>query len=223
MFDKLVIGKKETIGVDSNSITQMDFLSFLIGIRKLLNNELSFTFTCKKCSKNFDHKIDLEEEFEKDILDYEKKTVNYEKIDNADVLWKFELESYTMKNYLYYLYYLDRLRDFDGSNPELINEAAFVRPALYIKKIWRNGEEIEDWDEQMLVDKIKVLNILPNEVVLDPRVNVEFSPTSCLSNFIIDTFDEEKMFKKISNMRVKCPYCGEEYVGIFKFDDFFTF
>ena len=223
LFDKLVIESKESCGLDADSLTQIDFLSFLIGIRKLMNNELSFSFTCKKCEKKFDHTIDLETEFANYIFNFERKSSTFEKLDNAGNIWKFELTDYTMKDYLYYRYYIDRLKDIDGNNPDILNEAAFVRPVLYIKKIYRNEEEIEDWGEQMLSNKIRILNMLPNEVILDPKTNKKFDPNSCLSNYIIDTFDEEKMFSDIEKMGVKCPNCGEEYKGMFKLDDFFMF
>lgn len=223
LFDKLVIESKESCGIDSDSLTQIDFLAFLIGIRRLMNNELSFSFTCRKCEKKFDHSIDLETEFSNYIFNFERKDTTFEKIDHQDVIWRFELTDYTMKDYLYYRYYIDRLKDIDSNNPDILNEASFARPVLYIKKIYRNDEEIEDWPEQMLANKIKLLNMLPNEVILDPRTHKRFDPKSCLSNFIIDTFDEEKLFKDIEKMSVKCPNCGEEYSGVFKFDDFFTF
>jgi len=223
LFDKLVIESKETCGLDADSLTQVDFLSFLIGIRKLMNNELSFSFTCKKCEKKFDHTIDLETEFSSYIFNFERKNTVFEKMDNAGNIWKFELTDYTMKDYLYYRYYIDRLKDIDSNNPDILNEASFIRPVLYIKKIYRNDEEIEDWPEQLISNKIRLLNMLPNEVMLDPKTNKKFDPNSCLSNHIIDSFDEEKMFSDIEKMSVKCPNCGEEYSGMFKLDDFFMF
>ena len=223
LFDKLVIESKEVCGIDSDSLTQIDYLSFLIGIRKLMNNELNFSFTCKKCEKPFDYTFDLEKKFEESIFKFEPKSTTYEKIDNQEVLWKFELSDYTMKDYLFYRYYLDRLKDIDGNNPDVLNEASFVRPVLYIKRIWKNEEEIEDWNEQLLANKIRLFNLLPNEVVLDPNVKRAFDPNICLSNFIIDTFDEEKLFKTVEGFSVKCPHCGEEYIGVFKLDDFFMF
>ena len=223
LFDKLVIESKESCGLDADSLTQIDFLSFLIGIRKLMNNEISFSFTCKRCEKKFDHTIDLETEFSDYIFNFERKTSTFEKLDNQETLWKFELGDYTMKEYLYYRYYLERLKDIDGNNPDILNEAAFIRPVLYIKKIYRNDEEIDDWTEQLLSNKIRFLNMLPSEIIIDPKANRRFDPESCLSNHVIATFDEEKMFQDIEKMAVKCPHCGEEYRGMFKLDDFFMF
>ena len=145
----------------------------------------------------------------------------FEKIDNNDVIWKFELESYTMKDYLYYRYYIERLKEIDVNNPDLLNEASFIRPVLYIKNIWRNDEQIEDWKDQILSAKIKLLNALPSEVILDVK-NTELTD-ACLSNFIKDNFDEEKLFQDIEKMQVECPHCKELYEGLFSFDDFFTF
>ena len=212
LFDKLSIESKETSGIDSASLMQIDFLAFLIGVRKLMSNELTFSFTCKKCEKKFDQVINLEDKFSDYIFNYTKKNATFEKLDNQDNLWRFELESYTMKNYLYYRYYISRLKDIDSSNPDILNEATFIRPVLYIKKVFKNNEEIEDWEEQLLSTKIQFMNMLPTEVVLDPNANRKFNPNSCLSNFIVDTFDEEKLFKEIGEMGITCPYCGERYI-----------
>lgn len=221
LFDKMSVETKEECGVDSETLTQIDFLSFLIGIRRLLDNALAFSFTCQECEENFTHSIDLEAEFSKYIFSYQKKQIMFEKIDNNDVIWKFELESYTMKDYLYYRYYIERLKEIDVNNPDLLNEASFIRPVLYIKNIWRNDEQIEDWKDQILSTKIKLLNALPSEVILDVK-NTELTD-ACLSNFIKDNFDEEKLFQDIEKMQVECPHCNELYEGLFSFDDFFTF
>jgi hypothetical protein len=126
-----------------------------------------------------------------------------------------------MKDYLYYRYYIERLKEIDVNNPDLLNEASFIRPVLYIKNIWRNDEQIEDWKDQILSAKIKLLNALPSEVILDVK-NTELTD-ACLSNFIKDNFDEEKLFQDIEKMQVECPHCKELYEGLFSFDDFFTF
>ena len=221
LFDKLSIETKESCGIDSESITQIDFLSFLIGIRRLLDNTLAFSFTCPNCENEFSHSIDLEAEFSKYIFSYQRKQIIFEKIDNNDVIWKFELESYTMKDYLYYRYYIERLKEIDVNNPDLLNEAAFIRPVLYIRNIWRNDELIEDWKDQLLSTKIKLLNALPSEIILD--IKNSGNVDACLANFIKENFDEEKLFQEIEKMQVVCPNCGEKYEGLFSFDDFFTF
>lgn len=221
LFDKLSIETKESCGVDSESITQIDFLSFLIGIRRLLDNTLAFSFTCQECEHEFTHSIDLEAEFSKYIFSYQRKQIMFEKIDKNDVIWKFELESYTMKDYLYYRYYIERLKEIDVNNPDLLNEASFIRPVLYIRNIWRNDEPIEDWKDQLISSKIKLLNALPSEIILD--IKNTGNPDACLANFIKENFDEEKMFQEIEKMQVVCPNCEETYEGLFSFDDFFTF
>jgi hypothetical protein len=222
LFDKLSIETKESCGIDSETILPIDFLSFLIGIRKLLNNELSFSFTCKSCSKKFDSTINLEAEFENYIFGFNPKHLTYEKIDNQNNIWKFELENYTMKNYLYFRYYIDRVSDIDSNNPDVMNEAVYSRPALYIKSISKNNEEIEDWNDHLITDKIHLLNLLPSEVIVNTSSKMN-DPESSLSNFIKANFDEEKIFTKIAEKTTVCPHCKEEYQGVYKFDDFFMF
>ena len=94
LFNKLSVESKESSGIDADSILPIDFLSFLIGIRKLLNNELAYSFTCKECNKKFEHKIDLEELFNPYIFGFKKQTLTYEKIDNNNDVWKFVLEDF---------------------------------------------------------------------------------------------------------------------------------
>ena len=101
LFDKLTLESKDSCGIDADTLTQIDFLSVLIGLRKLLDNTVSFSFTCPKCNHEFNHTIDLEEKFLDFIYDFQRKKLIYEKIDLNGIKWKFELESYTMKDYLY--------------------------------------------------------------------------------------------------------------------------
>lgn len=226
LFDKLIMESKESCGIDSETILPIDFLSFLIGVRRLLNNELSYTFTCKTCEKKFEETFDLEKRLTSFIFNYQRKICEYEKIDSHDDVWKFVLEDFTMKEYLYYRYYIDRLSQIDSNNPDVINEATYARPILYVKSISKNGEPIEDWNEHVLSDKIKLINMLPSEVIVDSRVRKEFEepdPNTSLGTFIQANFDTEKMIRAINEMKVKCPHCGQEYSGVFKFDDFFMF
>ena len=164
--------------------------------------------------------------FNKYIFSFEKQRLEYEKMDNNENLWKFVLEDFTMKDYLYFRYYLERLSEIDSSNPDVMNEAVYARPILYIKEIWRNNEQIEDWNEHILPDKIKLVNMLPSEVVVDTRVktpDLQVAPGTSLSNFISANFDFEKMFKEILDTTISCPHCEQKYTNVFKFDDFFMF
>lgn len=226
LFDKLAVESKETCGIDADSLLPIDFLSFLIGVRKLLNNELAYNFTCKQCNKKFEHKIELEELFNKYIFGFKPMKTSYEKIDNNNNIWRFDLEDFTMKDYLYFRYYIEKLSEIDTNNPDVINEAIYARPILYIKAIYKNEEKVEDWDEHILPDKIQLINLLPSEIMLDSRIKRDsdiIDPKASLSNFISETFGFEKMFREISNMTIQCPHCGQTYGGVFKFDDFFMF
>lgn len=223
LFDKLLAEDKDTCPINSDNLTQLDFLSFIISLRKLLNNELAFEFTCQACETQFQHKLDLEAEFSNFIFNYEPKTLIFEKLDNSNNIWKFELKSFTMKDYLYYRYYIEKLKEIDMNNPDLLNEEKFLRPMLYISKIYKNDEEIEDWNEQLLGTKIKFFNSLPAELIIDPTGNDESD--DFLSQFIKNNFDEEKFIKAIDEIEVKCPNpdCEESYTGLYTFDDFCTF
>lgn len=223
LFDKLLAEDTSVCPLNAESITQIDYLAFIIGLRKLLRNELIFEFTCQKCEQAFHYKFDLEAEFSNFIFNFELHTEIFEKMDNSNNIWKFELTNYTMKNYLYYRYYIEKLKEIDVNNPDLINEEKFLRPLLYISKIYKNDEEIEDWKVQLLGEKIRFFNLLPAEITIDSTG--EDVDETYLSTFISKNFLEEKFIKAIDDVIVKCTNeeCEEEYTGLFTFDDFTTF
>lgn len=219
LFDKLCGENLSAEGINSHTITQLDYLSFLIGIRQLLNNTLSYSFTCRKCDHKFKHVIDLAEIFHDDIHNFKRQNETLELIDEAGQVYKFELTNFTMEEYLEYRYVMNKLQNQDSSNPDVINESKFTRPILYIKSVYINDEEIEDWNNALFPEKLDLINkISPSITFSDPKEN-----DTNLSNFVADTFAEEYMDRKIRNMEVVCPECKYAYRGIFNFDGFFTF
>ena len=219
LFDKLCHEDLKDEHVSSHTITQLDYLSFLIGIRQLLNNTLSYTFTCRKCDHKFKHTIDLAVQFDDDITNFKPQYETLELVDENGHVYKFELTNFTMEEYLYYRYVMTRLQSQDSENPDVINESKFTRPILYIKRIFIDDEEIEDWTTSLFPTKLDLINRLPPQITFgEPKDN-----DTNLTNFIADTFAEEILDRKIRNMEVVCPECKHAYRGIFNFDGFFTF
>lgn len=223
LFDSLLAEPLSSSPLTSDNITQIDYLAFIIGVRKLLKNELSFEFTCQHCDSVFINTIDLEVEFSEYLFNFKPQHLVFEKMDNINNIWKFELTNYTMKNYLYYRYYIEKLKEIDINNPDLINEEKFLRPLLYISKVYKNDIEIDDWGIHLLGDKIKFYNSLPSEITIDSSgKNID---QNYLSTMISNNFIEEKFIDSIENLVVKCQNkdCLEEYTGLYTFDDFTTF
>lgn len=219
LFDKLCHEDLKDEHISSHTITQLDYLSFLIGIRQLLNNTLSYTFTCRKCDHKFKHTIDLAVQFDDDITNFKQQYETLELVDENGHVYKFELTNFTMEEYLYYRYVMTRLQSQDSENPDVINESKFTRPILYIKRIFIDDEEIEDWTTSLFPTKLDLINRLPPQITFgEPKDN-----DTNLTNFIADTFAEEILDRKIRNMEVVCPECKHAYRGIFNFDGFFTF
>ena len=225
LFDKLLLKDEAENQISADTLTIFDFLSFIISIRKLLDNDLVFEFTCQQCETKFYHKLDLEAEFSEFIFSYKPEIKVFEKLDNSNNIWKFELKSFAMKDYLYYRYYIEKLKEIDINNPDLLNEEKFIRPVLYISKIYKNDEEIEDWNEQLFGSKIKFFNSLPAELIINATANDDEKDEDYLSNFIKNNFSEEKFIKAIDDIEVICPNkeCNEVYTGLYTFDDFCTF
>lgn len=206
----------------SKTLTQIDYLSFLNGIRSLLDNEVSYTFTCanKECNHKWEYTLKIDQLFSEEMFNFERQTEFFEKDDpRTGHVWKFELTNFSMENYIYFRYMIEKIKEKDKENPEVTFESKFVRPILYIKNIWLNDELIEDWPELLITDKLNFYNkISPNITI-----NTKGTKNKTLYDFIRETFIEQKIQDKIQNLTVECPNCHNKYDGMFNFDDFFMF
>lgn len=208
--------------ISAKTITQLDYLAFLIGIRKMLNNEVSYTFTCTKtsCHCKFDHTLNLEEEFDDLIHEFKRQTIFFEEVDQrTSNVWKFELSNFTMSDYLYFRYFIERLRVADENSPDVEFNAKFVKPILYIKNIWINDELVEDWPSATIPDKLSFFNQIPPALTINTLDEADHTVYSKIR----ETFIEEKLADKIIDLEVTCPKCGQTYGGVFDFDSFFMF
>ena len=206
----------------AQTITQIDYLSFLIGMRQMLNNDIVFTFTCTKpnCNHKFDHTINLQEEFYDIIHDFKRQREFFEKVDKkTGNIWKFELTNFSMSEYLYFRFFMERLSDVDINSPEVEYETKFVKPILYVKNIWLNDELIEDWSTLTIPDKL----LFWNKISPDITINTIGTKNDTIYNFIRETFWQEKLDDKINDLTVICPNCNNSWKGVFSFDNFFIF
>lgn len=219
LFDKLCAEDLSDKGINSNTITLLDYLSFLIGIRQLLKNNITFSFICKKCHKPFKSIVDLAQAFDEDIEKFRPQTQFFTKIDEeSGKIWKFELTNFTMKDYLYYKFVLEQMKERTQNNPDIMHETRFMRPILYIKNIWLNDQLIEDWPSITFPAKLAFFN------KISPNITLNETPTNkSLCGFIFNTFAEEKFQKKVKNLQVTCQHCNQKYKGVYKFDNFFIF
>jgi len=211
LFDALLVEDSTSTNVNSNTITQIDYLAFLIGIKQLITTELTFKCECKICSQAFSHKIYLDKEFYSFFHDFKKQNLIFEKTDLDKNLWKFELSNFTMKNYLYFEYVLNELKE---KNKDDISYAS-LKQLLYIENIYLNNEVIEDWQEKIITDKLKFFNNIPAFITINTSNN------DCLLKFIEDNFMEEKIIQHVNDIKIVCPKCKNEYSNIYNFNDFF--
>jgi hypothetical protein len=208
--------------ISAQTITQLDYLSFLIGIRQMLNNDVIFSFTCNKpgCNTQFEHKINLFEEFYDILHEFKPQHEFFEKVDKkTGNIWKFELTNFTMMDYLYFRFFMEKLGDTDANSPEVEYETKFVKPILYVKNIWLNDEIIEDWQGLTIPDKL----LFWNKISPDITINTIGTNNETIYDFIKNTFYEEKLDKQINEMIVQCPNCNNKWSGVFAFDNFFIF
>ena len=154
------------------------------------------------------------------IYEFKRQTEFFEKVDeNTNNIWKFELTNFTMSDYIYFRYFIEKLREKDEDSPDVTFETKFVKPILYIKNIWINDDIIEDWQSLLFPDKLSFWNQIPPDLT----INTIGANNDTLYNFIINKFAEEKLEQKIENLTVTCPNCHTKYGGIFSFENFFTF
>lgn len=207
--------------LESKTITEVDYISFLCGIRQLLDSDVSYNLTCqnKECRHIWKHTVKVNQIFEKEIKEFKRQTVFFEKEDEkTGNIWKFELTDFNMVDYFYFRYMINAIREKDPTSPEVIMEGKFVRPILYIKNIWLNDEKIDDWNNTVLPDKLEFYNNIAPSITVNQSEKNE-----TLYDFIQKTFIEQRIEKKMLEYTVKCPNCGREYGGIFQLENFFTF
>lgn len=213
--------------ISAKTITQIDYLSFLIGIRRMLDNDITYTFTCHKngCGNQFEHVVKLDEEFNDLIYDFKRQTDIIERIDDlTGNIYKFELTNFTMHDYLYFRYFMQKLEEIDKESPEVTFKSKFVKPILYIKNIWLNDEIIEDWPELSIPDKLSFWNKLPPSLTINSmRKNKKTENDITVYTYVVQHFPEEKLYNQVNDMTVTCPKCGAVYGGAFSLDNFFTF
>lgn len=222
LFDKLCTEDLSNKNINAHTITEIDYLSFLIGIRQLLKNDITFSFICKKCGKSFDKTIKLDEQFDAIIEKFRPQHHIFQKLDETtEKIWKFQLTNYSMESYLYYKFVLQELaaKSINGKNSvNLINQNRFLKPILYIKNIYLNDELIEDWPSLSFPSKLSFFNkISPNVTINQTKTN------QTLFGFIRKTFYEEQIERHIKGMTVTCDGCNTTYKGVFELSNFFIF
>ena len=219
LFDKLCTTDLSDRGITSKTLTLFDYMSFLIGIRRMLKNDVIFTFTCKKCYKKFTNTIALDEYFDEDLQRFRPQTLEFQTVDEVtNTIWKFQLKNFTMQNYLYYKYVLNQLQQKNPQNVKLLNDSKWMRFILYIDRIWLNNQEIDDWRQLSFPTKLSFFNKIPPNVTFNQSVT-----NTTLCKFIQDNFAEEALQRKIASTTVKCPHCQTIYRGVYKIDNFFIF
>lgn len=208
--------------LNSNTLTMVDYLSFLGGIRQLLNADVSFTFNClnEECKHSWEHTVKVDELFKEQIKNFKRKTLFFEKEDEqTHNIWKFELTDFNMVDYFFFRYMINKIKENDPASPEVLFEGRYVRPILYIKNIWLNDELIEDWKDAVIPDKLEFYNQISPKVTISSKGD----GVQTVYDFIQKNFLEEQMEKKMLEYKVKCPKCGREYGRIFELENFFIF
>ncbi len=111
-----------------------------------------------------------------------------------------------------YNIYAKAIMDLENMQEEdkysILMSSLFVK---YINKLYINGEEVEEFLEQPFIDKIKMVEDFPSEIVYGENGIIMTS-----TNKLNDIMEGNKVFQTIA-----CPVCKNEIVGGLNLNSFF--
>ena len=192
--------------LDDKTVTEVDFISLLATVRSNSSiDDLVLDMTCgnKDCKTQFKHKIDFEgivkkcSEFKFKILEpvfYDKANRSYKLVlsyPSALDEVSMDAQSETMEPAIYKLTY----------------------PYIYVRQIFINGVEIENFAGRSLTERIALIDKLPDEILYNASVDNLYKK-------VYDEFDTGSFVNVYGEL--KCPGCGNNLEGVVTSDNFFT-
>ena len=193
-------------GLDDRKLTEIDFISLLACVRNNSSiDDLILNMTCgnAECKKEFTYNVDFE-----GIIDrcskFEFKKSEHVFKDRQGTSYRIVLE---------YPSAMDAVAISDmvvDMGPE---EFKLTYPYIFVKSIFIEDDEIEDFAGQSLAKRIEIVDGLPGEILYNVSENN-------LYKVVYDDFGADNIMNLYGEL--KCPGCGKDMEGVVTSDNFFT-
>jgi len=214
LIEKLLIRGKDDEDLDIVTLTNIDITSILASIR--INNPISkaeFNIQCTEKECKHDFKLILDFEY---IVKNCKKYKLFEDVieikANDGTKFKFVLEEPSMLLEINYNIYAKAIMELKTLQEEdkysILMSSLFVK---YTKELYINDELVEDFLETPFIDKIKLVDDFPSEIVYGENGIVMTS-----TNKLNSISENNKVFQTVA-----CPVCKHEIVGGLNLNSFF--
>lgn len=206
---KLSLIKQCCNEIEIDKITDVDFISILAQMRIInIVKPLQLTLLCNNCEQKSNFVLNFNQII-KNCENYKFKT-NNAKIKFDDIEVEFILSDCKAVDHISYKQYiqvLTNMKEFE----KVQNAFFYVYPVIFIKQIFINGKEIEDWQNKNLIEKINFIE--------ENFEHLNISEEETLFDKIIKTFP----FKRLDSLfpKVICLNCKDEKEGVLTYDNFF--
>ena len=192
--------------LDEKTVTEVDFISLLAAVRSNSSiDELTLNMTCgtETCKKQFTYKIDFDSIINK-CSEFKFKTLEPVFYDKANRSYKLILS---------YPSALDEVMmnaQSDSMEPAIYK---LTYPYIYVRQIFINGNEIENFAGRSLTERIALIDKLPDEILYN-------ASATNLYKTVYEEFNTDGIVNVYGEL--KCPGCGNNLEGVVTSDNFFT-
>jgi len=202
-------GENFSKDIDINTLTEIDKAVILAELKRNSTSQpFKYNLKCPKCRHSFTHSINMES-FIEACKKIELKEYAAE-IEFTNIKYNFNL-SWPVMNRMLDLYKWAEESN-EGDEFEKIVRGIYGKFAQYIKSVYLNDEELEDWQDYSMDDKMKLFESFP-ESLLDQN------DENSLIN-IIDV-NYEQQLNSIYTVNCANSQCGYQYTRFIDPESFF--
>lgn len=194
--------------INENYITEIDFICILASLRAAnIMEGLNINLHCNTCNTEFQH-----------IINFEKIIENCNKYSFKNEEFIFKIEDSTYKFILSEPSIIDILTLDKTLDEKIENKKdrdivrALNTPHLFIKRIYKDNELIDDYLDMNILDRINFIdNSFDDEILFGEKGLIILVQEKFKVREIIELYD-----------KVICPGCKTDLGGVVNSDSFFT-
>lgn len=190
--------------LDESTLTDVDFLVALAGIRLYNKEPLGLVYPCS-CGSKTAFSLDCNY-----ILEAGKKRENKNETFTQGDFW-FELGDPKMIDIINYEMMIEiiekDMKEVDSKKLRITNY-----PVQFLKRVRVKGDEVEDFPRLKYTEKIEFLDALPPGII--------YGDGDTLTRFVLEKYSPNRL-KDLFQI-VKCSKCGKEEEGVVSTSNFFT-